>query len=75
MSCSGYRFQSKSNPFAQYGIRSISVPMFYNKSNFADVSGPFTREIYKTLLEFKNRDVLQIFEVLTGRAADRFNSR
>lgn len=54
MSCSGYRFQSKSNPFAQYGIRSISVPMFYNKSNFADVSGPFTREIYKTLLEFKN---------------------
>lgn len=28
--------------------------MFYNKSNFADVSGPFTREIYKTLLEFKN---------------------
>lgn len=52
--CAGYRFQSKFNPFAQYGIKSISVPMFYNKSNFADVSGPFTKEIYKTLLEFKN---------------------
>lgn len=52
--CAGYRFQSKNNPFAQYGIKSISVPMFYNKSNFADVTGPFTKEIYKTLLEFKN---------------------
>ena len=53
-SCAGYRFQTKTNPFAQYGIKSIAVPMFYNKSNFADVSGPFTKEIYKTLLDFKN---------------------
>ncbi len=53
-SCAGYRFQKKSNPFAQYSIRSISVPMFYNHSNFSNVSGVFTKEVFQTLLEFKD---------------------
>ncbi|MFT6631434.1 MAG: hypothetical protein ACJAS4_001383 [Bacteriovoracaceae bacterium] len=53
-SCAGYRFQKKSNPFSQYGIRSISVPMFYNHSNHSDVSGVFTKEIFNTLTEFKD---------------------
>jgi hypothetical protein len=53
-SCAGYRFQKKSNPFAQYGIRSISVPMFYNHSNHSNVSGAFTKEIFNTLTEFKD---------------------
>lgn len=53
-SCSGYRFQGKSNPFAQYSIRSISVPMFYNKSNLGNVSGVFTQEIFRTLTDFKD---------------------
>lgn len=69
-SCTGYRFQSKSNPFGQYGIRSIAVPMFFNKSNFSNVSGPFTKEIVQTLLEFKDlrlsEDVAKSDAVLVG---------
>ncbi|MEX0798358.1 MAG: hypothetical protein WEB87_03360 [Bacteriovoracaceae bacterium] len=50
--CAGYRFQEKTNPFAQYGVKSISVPMFYNKSNFANISAPMTKEVYQMLSGF-----------------------
>ncbi|MDP7320357.1 MAG: hypothetical protein QF441_07085 [Bacteriovoracaceae bacterium] len=53
MGCAGYRLQNKVNPFSQYGIKTLKVPMFYNHSSFSSVSGDFTREIYKTLLDFK----------------------
>ena len=53
-SCAGYRFQEKTNPFSQYAIRSISVPMFYNHSNMGNITGPFTKEIYKTLTQFND---------------------
>ena len=56
-SCAGYRFQTKENPFAQYGIKSVSVPMFYNHSNFSNVSPMFTREVYRKLLDFKKLKV------------------
>jgi hypothetical protein len=52
-SCADYRFQTLDNPFYQYGINSISVPMFYNQSNFANVSPAFTKEVYKMLSGFK----------------------
>lgn len=50
--CSGYRFTQQDNPLAQYGIRSLSVPMFYNYSNLPEVSADFTRETYKLLSGF-----------------------
>lgn len=52
VSCSGYRFTQQENPLSQYGIQSLSVPMFYNYSNLADVSGDFTRETYTLLTNF-----------------------
>ncbi len=52
-SCAGYQFKSKDNPFAQYGIKKIYVPMFYNHTNVPQVSASFTKEITRTLLEFK----------------------
>lgn len=52
--CSNYRFQSKANPFAQYFIDSLAVPMFYNHSNISNVSGVFTREVYHALLDFSD---------------------
>lgn len=52
-SCAGYRFQEKRNPFSQYGIDSLSVPMFYNYSNFANVSGKLTKEVIGVLTDFK----------------------
>lgn len=50
--CSGYRFSQQDNPLAQYGIHSLSVPMFYNYSNIPDASPEFTREVYRLLSGF-----------------------
>lgn len=52
-SCADYRYQKQDNPFAQYGIKSLSVPMFYNHSNFSNISSSFTREIFQMLAGFK----------------------
>lgn len=56
-SCAGYRFQKRDNPFSQYSINSLSVPMFYNHSSFSNISGPFTGEIYQMLAGFKGLKV------------------
>jgi hypothetical protein len=50
--CSGYRFTQQENPLTQYGIQSLSVPMFYNYSTLPDVSADFTRETYALLTGF-----------------------
>lgn len=50
--CSGYRFTQQDNPLAQYGVKSLSVPMFYNYSNIPEVSGHFTKEIYRLLTSY-----------------------
>lgn len=50
--CSGYRFSQQENPLAQYGIQSLSVPMFYNYSNVPEVHADFTRETYRMLTAF-----------------------
>lgn len=51
-SCSGYRYTQTDNPFQQYGVDSLSVPMFYNFSSLPEVSASFTRETYKLLSGF-----------------------
>ena len=56
-SCAGYRYQEKNNPFAQYGIESISIPMFYNKSNNSNISALMTKEIHLMLTKFKGLKV------------------
>ena len=48
-SCSGYQVVKNQNPFEDEGIRSITVPMFVNRSSLSHVSGPFTQEIIKVL--------------------------
>lgn len=50
--CSGYRFSHQKNPLSQYGIQTLSVPMFYNYSNMAEIQADFTRETYQLLTEF-----------------------
>lgn len=51
-SCSGYRFSQQENPLSQYGIQSVSIPMFYNYSNLPELHADFTRETYKLLTGF-----------------------
>lgn len=50
--CSGFRFTQQDNPLYQYGIESLSVPMFHNYSNQPEVSNNFTRETYRLLTGF-----------------------
>lgn len=51
-SCSGYRYTQTANPFQQYGVDSLAVPMFYNYSSVPEVASSFTRETYKLLTGF-----------------------
>lgn len=53
VSCAGYKVLDKSNPFAQYEIKSISIPMFYNRSNLALSTGVITESIVNVLSNFK----------------------
>ncbi|MGE3608794.1 MAG: hypothetical protein AB7I27_04325 [Bacteriovoracaceae bacterium] len=60
--CSGYRFTQQDNPLAQYGVQSLSVPMFYNYSNLPDVSGDFTRETYRLLTGFSGLKLISGYD-------------
>lgn len=51
--CAGYRYTQQDNPLSQYGISSLSVPMFFNYSNQPELSGNFTRETFRLLTSFK----------------------
>jgi hypothetical protein len=62
--CTGYRYTQQENPLAQYGIQSLSVPMFFNYSNQPEVSGNFTRETFRLLSSFRG------LKLKTGYDAD-----
>lgn len=51
-SCAGYRVRKETNPFEQYQIQSLAVPMFVNRSTFAQVGGMMTNEIRQVLSTF-----------------------
>lgn len=51
--CSGYSFKKQTNPFEHYGIRSISVPNFYNKSQLPRASGILTSYFIEMMGQFK----------------------
>ncbi|ATH08849.1 hypothetical protein BIY24_13095 [Halobacteriovorax marinus] len=48
-SCAGYQFRYQNNPFAAYGINSIAIPNFLNKSLVPNASTPFTESISSVL--------------------------
>lgn len=50
--CGGYRYTQQDNPLSQYGIMSLSVPMFHNYSNQPEVANNFTRETYRLLSSY-----------------------
>ncbi len=54
VSCAGYRFDRSTNPFEQYDIQSVSVPMFINHSSLAHISGVFTKEVFALLSKYRD---------------------
>ncbi len=55
--CAGYNFVGAKNPFASYGVNSITVPMFVNHSAITGVSGAMTKEIRLRLQRYSGLDV------------------
>lgn len=56
-SCAGYELRDRENPFEVKGIKSISVPMFVNKTNLNSVSNNFSKEVISMLENFKGLKV------------------
>lgn len=54
VSCSGYHFKNKVNPFLSYEIESVSIPMFINKSIIPNISGPMTASIANLLMDYSD---------------------
>lgn len=55
--CAGYNFVGPKNPFANYGIHSITVPMFVNQSALTGMAGVMTKEIRLRLQRYSGLDV------------------
>lgn len=53
-SCSGYRFRDQRNPLLDEGIKTISIPMFINKSSIPNASHVFTSAITRVLTDTTN---------------------
>ena len=56
--CSGYHFNTNNNPLIGYDIKTISVPMFINRSVLPDIAAPMTKEIILTLNDFSGIKIL-----------------
>lgn len=65
VSCSGYRFKSSTNPFENYGVRKIAIPIFLNQSPVPNTAAPFTKEITLLLSQYPG---LEIVGADTGHA-------
>ena len=64
-SCAGYRVRKVENPFKIYGVESLAVPMFINRSAFPLVAGQMTQEIRLMLNQFPD------LKLLSGEGGDR----
>ncbi len=56
-SCAGYRVQKKGNPFSDYGIKTVAIPMFVNQSIYPKANVPFTREIKALLSTYPDLNI------------------
>jgi len=80
-SCGNYVISYGSNPFKNYGISRISVPMFVNKSILPNIAGPLTKEIIRVLISYsgvsiqpgesKDTDAILIGIVESGQLKDQ----
>jgi len=57
ISCSGYKVVKNESNFKKYGIHSISVPMFFNKSTLPDISSRFTNSFTQELYSIPDLEV------------------
>lgn len=56
--CAGYHFNTSNNPLIGYDIKTISVPMFINRSVLPQLASPMTREITLALNDYSGLKVV-----------------
>ncbi len=56
-SCSSYRVLNRDNPLRYYGIKTVSVPMFINKTNIPAISPRITSKIIEKLSFYRGLKV------------------
>lgn len=56
-SCAGYHFNMGQNPLISYGIRSIAVPNFINRTNLPNLGAMMTKELVLALNDFSGLKV------------------
>lgn len=56
--CAGYHFNNTNNPLIGYDIKSVSVPMFVNRSVLPQMAGTMTKEIVLALKDFPGLKVI-----------------
>lgn len=56
--CSGYHFNTNNNPLIGYDIKTVSVPMFINRSVLPQLAAPMTKEITLALNDYSGLKVL-----------------
>jgi hypothetical protein len=57
VSCAGYHLRQNENPFYDYNVRSIAVPMFINQTPMANITGPMTERLTNVLLDYRGLKV------------------
>lgn len=63
--CRGYHFRNQTNPFENYAVRTVAIPMFLNQSPVPNTSAPFTKEISLLLSQYPG---LKVVNADTGHA-------
>jgi hypothetical protein len=56
--CSGYHVNTNSNPLIGYDIKTISIPMFINRSVLPQLAAPMTQEIALLLNDYNGLKVI-----------------
>ncbi|MGZ3787590.1 MAG: hypothetical protein ACXVLQ_03665 [Bacteriovorax sp.] len=56
--CAGYHFNTNNNPLIGYDIKTISVPMFVNRSVIPQLAAPMTKEITLALNDYSGLKVV-----------------
>jgi len=57
LGCSGYYLKKNSNPFEQYNIKKIYIPLFYNESNLPFASADLTNAFVAELTSIKGLSI------------------
>jgi hypothetical protein len=56
--CSGYHFNTNNNPLIGYDIKTVTVPMFINRSVIPQLAAPLTKEITLALNDYSGLRVV-----------------